>query len=213
MGNSHPGSFLIGTTKNKRIMVILNAQLDWKVGQGHSVSTKFINLEDITLNISKNPSKNDGAMQQTRLIMEVFCNQGVSLFVTWRGFSNFLERPMSSSSAGISNQNWSSYTPKGFFSRQGPCKAKCEGVTELDRQVTSMLWPVTHTPSQGHSVSMSMSTFSATFIRNNRCDADDKVNKRFIQQSMVHNPKTDNTIWLVFSLFRLCPCSSYLCFT
>ena len=115
MGNSHPGSFLIGTTKNKRTMVILNAQLDWKVGQGHSVSTKFINLEDITLNISKNPSKNDGAMQQTRLIMEVFCNQGASLFVTWRGFSNFLERPMSSSSAGISNQNWKSYTPKGFF--------------------------------------------------------------------------------------------------
>ena len=59
-------------------MVVLNAHMCLKVGQDHSMSTTFINLEDITLNISMLPSicnvkidpiKTDGAMQQKRLII------------------------------------------------------------------------------------------------------------------------------------------------
>ena len=64
--------------------MVLNSHLCCKVEQGHSVSTAFINLGSITLNISmspltckfqEDPIKTDGAMQQTKLIIGIFSNQ------------------------------------------------------------------------------------------------------------------------------------------
>ena len=61
---------------NKWTMVVINAHMCWK-GQGHSMYIKFINLEDISLNIAMPPPPSSTSLRKIQLKpMELCSPQG-----------------------------------------------------------------------------------------------------------------------------------------
>ena len=79
--------------RNKRTMIVLNAHLCWKVGQGHSMSTTFINLGDITLNISMPPHPsickfNDHEIKTEKVVLMIHCKVKYLLFQQSRVYNS-----------------------------------------------------------------------------------------------------------------------------